>query len=147
MSASNDSNLAGLACARWSVRSQLIGADWLITAEYGKCVFQAAGGTRAEAWRRLCEQLDLAGLSPPIPASLIRVRRQWMEAVMACAGAVLGWLVPLLIKQSVPGAGATLYECAEDVLCPLFAFVGGGIGITCGGAWAAIRQRGVLSRS
>ena len=146
MSASNDSNRAGLAYARWSVRSRIIGADWLITAEYGKCAFQAEGETRTEAWRRLCEQINGAGLSPPTSPNLPRIRREWVEAVMACAGALLGWIVPLLVKRSIPGAGATLYECAEEVLCPLFAFVGGGIGITCGGAWTAIRQRGALSR-
>ena len=142
----NDAPLPGPLYTRWSFRSQKDGADWVIMAEYGKCAFRAEGGTRQEAWRRLCEQIVLADLPQPSSASLIRKRREWMEPVMACAGAVLGWLAPLLVKQSLPGTGATLYECAEDVLCPLFAFVGGGIGITCGGAWAAMRPRGGISR-
>ena len=146
MSVPNDSNAVDLPSARCSLRSRGIGADWLITADYGKCTFRAEGGSRAEAWRRLREQINLADLSPPPSASLIEARREWMEPVMACAGALLGWLTPLLVKQSFPGAAAALYECAEDVLCPLFAFVGGGIGITCGSAWAALRQRGALSR-
>jgi hypothetical protein len=144
VSAPSDSNPAGLPSPHWSLRVRGSGAAWLITAKYGKGAFWAEGETRAEAWRRLCEQINRAGLLPPPSISLIRARREWREHVMACAGALLGWLAPLLVKHSVPGAGVALYECVEDVLCPLFAFVGGGIGITCGGAWAAIRQRGAI---
>lgn len=146
MSTLNDCNPAGPPSARWVLRRRGIGVAWLVTVEQGKCAFRAEGGTRAEAWRRLGEQIDLTRISPPTPTALIHVRREWTEAVMACAGAVLGWFVPLLVKQSIPGASAALYECVEGVLCPLFAFVGGGIGITCGGAWAGMRQRGAISR-
>ena len=145
MVASNDTVPPGPLYSRWFLRPQGDGTDWVITAEYGKCTFRAEGGTRQEAWRRLCEQIVLADLPQPSSVNRIRRRREWMEPVMACAGALLGWLAPLLVKHAAPGVGATLYECAEEALCPLFAFVGGGIGITCGGAWAAIRKRGGIS--
>lgn len=141
MSASNNPGPYTTRYAGWSLRDGRVASGWVITGTNGGRVFRAEGETRAEAWQRLYEQARAAGLAEPPAEALRRARWEWMEVGLAFTGAGVGWLVPLLIKQFVPGASATLYDYAESVLCPLSACLGGGLGFTCGGLWAVVRRR------
>jgi hypothetical protein len=68
---------------------------------------------------------------PPIVV-LPNARREWVEASLMFAGAVLGWLTPLLLRQVECGPAVNFYHCGEDVLCPLFACFGAALGLMSG---------------
>ena len=72
------------------------------------------------------------------------VRREWLDAGLTCAGAVLGWFTPLLLQQVDIGSGGNFYDYGEDVLCPLFACFGAGLGLM-SGALGGTAQRGVAN--
>jgi hypothetical protein len=82
-------------------------------------------------------------LSPTL--TLPNLRREWIEACLALAGAVLGWLTPLLLKQTGSGPSSNFYDCGEDVLCPLFACFGAGLGLMGGALRGSPRPRGVAN--
>jgi hypothetical protein len=68
---------------------------------------------------------------PPVVV-LPNVRREWVEASLTFAGAVLGWLTPLLLRQVECGPAVNFYHYGEDVLCPLFACFGAALGLMSG---------------
>jgi len=68
---------------------------------------------------------------PPVIV-LPNARREWVEASLTFAGAVLGWLTPLLLRQVECGPTVNFYHDGEDVLCPLFACFGAALGLMSG---------------
>jgi hypothetical protein len=73
-----------------------------------------------------------ACLTHPPALILPNVRREWVEASLTLAGAVLGWLTPLLLKQVDCGPTVNFYHYGEDILCPLFACFGAALGLMSG---------------
>ena len=73
------------------------------------------------------------------------VRREWLDAGLTLAGAVLGWMTPLLLKRVEAGPGCNFYEYGESILCPLFACFGAGLGLMCSVHLGASQRRGVAN--
>lgn len=67
--------------------------------------------------------------------AVARVRREWLDGSLAFAGAVLGWLTPLMLKQVENAPGGNFYEHGEEILCPLFSCFGAGLGLMSGALW------------
>lgn len=95
------------------------------------------------AWRECAPKWPDCLAQPPALV-LPSVRREWLDAGLTCAGAVLGWFTPLLLQQVDIGSGGNFYDYGEDVLCPLFACFGAGLGLM-SGVLGGTAQRGVAN--
>jgi hypothetical protein len=133
MSAPNPPGPDGPRRARWSMTDRRAGG-WAVNGWSEGQLLPPAGETYALAWRRLDVRAPSA--VPTRGGGWL-----WLEPVLGLSGAMLGWLAPPWINWAVHGPAAGLYGLAEEILCPLLACFGGGLGLVAGKGWAVLLRR------